>query len=197
MRILFIFVALFCFAVSLFAGENKSSIQQDNFKKAVNEARKGILSQYSTQVGKDGIKITCTLIPSRSVAAAVWEIENPNNKTITIKSEDISLYAEKRKFRRISPAQAIEAHFNWGDDSDALTPRQEFREDLRGSPGQDSKESLMRSAALKFGESSEAVINGITFFNCRLRELEGVTAEIKVDNQTFKFPFEGGKSRNK
>jgi hypothetical protein len=55
----------------------------------------------------------------------------------------------------------------------------------------------MRSAALKFKESSEAVINGITFFNCRLRELEGVTAEIKVDNQTFKFPFEGGKSRNK
>jgi len=194
MRILFSFIVIPFLAVSLFAGAGEASDRKESFDKAINVMKDRIFTQSSTQTGKNGIKITCTLVPSQSVAAVAWEIENPNNKSLTIKSEDIRLYSGNKKFKKISPDQAIEVFFNWGDDSDASNTRQELRKDLRGSPGQESKEDLMREAAFIFGESSEIVIDGITYFNLRLRVLSGVTAEIEVDNEIFRFPFEGGKS---
>ena len=194
MRILFSFIAIPFLVVSLFAGVGEASNNKESFDKAINVMKDRIFTQRSTQTGKDGIKITCTLVPSQSVAAVAWEIENPNNKPLTIKSDDIRLYNGSRKFKKISPDQAIEVFFNWGDDSNASNDRQQLREDLRGSPGQESKEDLMREAAFIFGESSEIVIDGITYFNLRLRVLSGVTAEIEVNNEIFKFSFEGGKS---
>ena len=194
MRIKSVFITALFFLVLSLAGKGRTEVNQEDFSKAVGEIKKGITTQYSTQAGKNGIKIICTLIPSQMAAAVVWEISNPENKTLVIKPEDISLYSSSRKFKRISPDQAIEARFNWSDDSNTSSSRQEGREDLRGSPGQDSREMLMRNAAFNFGASSESIINGVTYFNCRLRVLDGVTAEIKVDNEVFKFSFEGGKS---
>ena len=193
MRLLFNFITIIFFAASAFAAEGEASKQLEDFRKVVNVMKERAFSQNATQTGKGGIKITCTVMPSPSLTAVAWEISNPNNKPLDIKPGDISLYAGSRKFRRMSPDQAVDVFCNWGDNMDSSNDSQEGWENLSGSPGNQTRKTMMRAAAFKFGESSESSIAGITYFGCRLRDLDSVTAEIKVDSDTLKFPFVGGR----
>jgi hypothetical protein len=149
-----------------------------------------IFEQDSAQTLKDGSTVTCVIMPREEIVAIAWKINNPGNKSITISPEDISFYSADRKFRLISAQQAFDAVFNWTDS--ASTNRQEIREDLQGSPGEASKEGMVVKSAFKFGESSESAIYGVTYFACRLKNLDSVTAEIKVGEDVLKFPFDGG-----
>ena len=192
MKILYGFVIILFFGVSVFAQDVDVASHQEAFNKIAKVMKKGVFSQDSTQAGKDGINVTCTIMPAEEIVSVAWKIENPDNKTLTIKTQDMRLYSASREFKLTDADSAIEVLDDWNIDSDAVNDSQETREDLQGSPGQESKEELMRESAFRFGDNSGAVISGVTYFACRLKDLNNVTAEIKVDGQDFKFSFDGG-----
>ncbi|MCX5704485.1 MAG: hypothetical protein NTZ92_00210 [Candidatus Omnitrophica bacterium] len=192
MKILYGFVIILFFAVTIFAQDVEMDNHQEAFNKIAKVMKRGVFSQDSTQAGKDGISVACTIMPSEEIVSVAWKIENPDNKTLTIKSQDMRLYSTSKEFKLTGADSAIDVLDDWNVDSDAVNDSQETREDLQGSPGQESKEEVMRESAFRFGDNSGIVVSGVTYFVCRLKDLSNVTAEIKVDGQDFKFSFDGG-----
>lgn len=192
MKILNGFVIILFFAATIFAQDVEMDNHQEAFNKIAKVMKREVFSQYLIQSGKGGINVACTMMPSEEIVSVAWRIENPDNKTLVIKSQDMRFYSASREFKLTDADSAIEVLDDWNIDSDAVNDSQEVREDLQGSPGQESKEELMRESAFRFGDNSGAVISGVTYFACRLKELNNVTAEIKVAGQDFKFSFDGG-----
>jgi len=192
LKILRGFIIILFFGTSVLAQDAAIDDHQAAFNKIAKAMKRKIFSQDSTQPGKGGINVTCTMMPLEEIVAVAWKIENPANKALAIRSKDVRLYSGSRGFELTDVDSAIEVLFDWDIDSEARTDSQEMYEDLQGSPGEESKEELMRESAFRFGDNSGAVISGVTYFACRLKDLGNVTAEIKVDGQDFKFIFDGG-----
>ena len=191
MKIFSRLVIVLLFTALIFVKCAEAHTQQEAFDECVGML-KDVFSQKSIQTGKDGISVACTIMPAEEIASVAWEIKNPDNKPLTIRPEDVRLYSGSREFNPVSPNEAIDILYRWTRESNTVTETQEAFRSLQIAPEEESDEELMYKSVFQFGDTDSAVISGITYFACRLRDLTNVTAEIKVNEESFKFNFGGG-----
>jgi len=154
-------------------------------------AMKDIFTQSMTLAGKDGVRVTCTLMPTDEIVSAAWKIENPGGALLTVRAGDVRLYSGEKEFAQVPTDQAVEIMDTWPNEENTRTASGAIEQDLQPRPGEIAKEALMYRSAFRFGSASDTVITGITYFSCRLKDLPGVTAEIKVNGQAYAFAFDG------
>ena len=184
MKILQCFVMIALFAACAFAQNGDIDGGQKAFNKCVN-ILDNVFDQTSSRTGKSGIKVKCTLMPQGEMTAVAWEIVNPNGKLLTISSGDISLSGQEGPYQMIDTEEAISLFYRGENESDASVGNQD-------EPGEDMQESSFYGSEFKYGETDSGVIRGITYFAVILKNVKSVTAEIKVDEEPYKFTFDGG-----
>jgi hypothetical protein len=191
LRIFCHLVIILFFAVPVFA----SDVEMDDHQSAYNNCVKlleNIFSQSTIQTGKDGIKVTCTIMPSEQIVSVAWKIYNSGNNLLTIRSEDVRLYSESGEYESIDTEQAVEILYRWESADNVYQGTRRAFNEAHNMPGENMDEESFYESEFKFGDLDDAVISGITYFNCILKKVAAVTAEIKVNSETFKFTFDGG-----
>jgi hypothetical protein len=151
---------------------------------------RNIFTQSSAQDGKGGIRVSCTLLPQEEVAVVAWKIENPGGNLLTISADNVKFYSDSEPFEMIDTKEAMRLYYRWTTEHDSSGTREAFQE-IHNMPGEDAEESAVYDAEFRFGSSSDSVICGFTYFACRMKHVAAVTAEMRIDDQTFSFAFDG------
>ena len=155
-----------------------------------------MFTQRATQTGANGMKVTCIMTPAESVIAVGFEIENSNYDIIDIKKKDIRFYDTNEEFYKISPREAIDGIYKWNfGETTTSTHYYLDKMAITSPPGESDKEEMIYKTAFKYGETTDPAIKGVVYFNCRLKDIKdvnGVTVEITINGELFKFNFEGG-----
>ncbi len=150
---------------------------------------KCIFTQSAVQDGKNSKKIKCSLTPTKEAVIIAWEIDNPDNEILDIKSNGVRLYSD-RQFDLITPAQAVSIIYDWAQTELASTESAQVWDELNTPEGESFTEEDMYLAAFQYGETSDDDIFGLTYFACTLKNTPDVTAEIDINDETFKFAFD-------
>lgn len=193
MKILYGLIIILLLASPVFAQDNGADDGRlEAFNKCVN-SMKDIFTQSSTLAGKNGIKVTCIIMPGDELVSIGWRIENPDNATLAIQPADVRLYNGNREFNMVSAEQAIDILDKWTNEVDTFSDRQSEYNDIvdTAQPDTESREQFMYEAAFRFGAVSDTIVTGMTYFECQVSKLPNVTAEIKINGETFPFTFEG------
>lgn len=191
MRSLFAFTMAGLLAMSACVPVAIADDATDAYESCLRELH-SVFTDSDTEVGKTGIKVTCTVMPDREVATIGWKIENPRGEQLAIRTTDVRLYSGAREFERVPADEAIEMMDTWVKQEKSRSTRRDIFEDMRQRPGEEKKDDCLAKSAFAFGVRSEPVIAGLTFFECRMNNLSDVTAEITINGEKFSFEFDGG-----
>lgn len=190
MKSLSAFVLFFFLAASACAQDPATDGRDDAFEACL-RGMKDIFTQSQTMAGQNGVTVICTIMPTEEIVSIGWKILNPNGALITVQQGDVRLYSGGAQFERLPTDQAIEVMDTWPNQENTANPSRALYEELRERPGEESREDLMNESAFVFGSSSDDSISGMTYFSCRLKDQQRVTAEIRISGEAFAFAFDG------
>jgi hypothetical protein len=191
MKILSCLAAIALIGASAFASDIETEGRQASFDRCIS-VLKNIFSQSSSQAGKDGINITCTVMPGRQMTAVAWKIENPGNALLATGPDGIMLYSDGRIFDSIDTKEALDLFYRWSTGHDVANETHESFIEAHNMPEEDMDEASFYDVSFRTGSSDDSVIYGIVYFACVLKDVASVTAEIRINGESYKFLFDGG-----
>jgi len=162
-----------------------------SFDRAVSDL-KCDASQTKIRTGKDGIKVTCIIMPCEQLIGVAWEVYNPQKKMLDITSEDIKLYNQVRERESVLPVEAAGRLYG-GQYSkpvadpfiDAAAPA--AYEAPSVASASEKSQDILRSA-FNFGKTDAVRTMGVIYY-VRLGSNEKLTTSITLNGETLKFEF--------
>jgi len=149
-------------------------------------------AQSLSRSGGDDIKVRCTVLPKGRVNAIAWEIDNPKGKRLDVSQKDIRVSNQVREVTRLEPANAAQKLYGALSNKasrdpfvNATAPSEYLQPEVISVPWGIND---LYSSAFFFGPTSATKSSGFTYYT-RYGSGEKLTAEIKLNGETFKFEF--------
>lgn len=193
-KIILVCAVIFYAAPFGFAEDQKGVFYHSSFDRLVSYLKSNE-TQSAVQTGRDGIKVTCTLLPREGVLTVAWEIHNPRKIALDIEPGDIVISDQVRTYEPMVPATASGMLYGTSYEKPVVDP---FIDAAAPSsyalPAAEPESSSVKdifASAYNFGKNDSARIMGVTYYE-RYGRNARIAGQMKINGETLKFVFDQG-----